>query len=355
MLDQDQRLRARRASGVPAPALPVPLAIGAGVGVPAGGAGRRPPGAGSRRLDAPTRWRHRPTGGDVTSPVRAATAVVTLASWVCAAALLGALLLCVVTGRAARMRRVVVLVALSTGALALLTLAGLALTTSGGEPARAATASALVRLAALAALGGFLTDLVDRQARGWRVALGVAFGRAARRRPGRRPGRPRRRAGRGGAARRVPHVLGGAGRDVRRVPGRGGALGHGAVDVLDAAIRRHRDRGSGRAGPGARGDRWPRRCGATGSRRPPGGGRGRGARRGDARTRAGGGAQHPAPGEDARGAPGGAACRHGHAPDADRCATAESRPRTRHGAAPGAPARAARARARPGADPACLG
>lgn len=91
------------------------------------------------------------------------------------APLAGALLLVLLHRPAARQRRVLLLLVGGAGALALVTAGALVLALVGGGPTRAAGAAALVRLAALAALGGFLTDLVDRRVRGWRPVLAVAL------------------------------------------------------------------------------------------------------------------------------------------------------------------------------------
>lgn len=91
------------------------------------------------------------------------------------APLAGALLLVLLHRPAARQRRVLLLLVGGAGALALVTAGALVLALVGGGPTRAAGAAALVRLAALAALGGFLTDLVDRRVPGWRPVLAVAL------------------------------------------------------------------------------------------------------------------------------------------------------------------------------------
>lgn len=91
------------------------------------------------------------------------------------APLAGAVLLVLLHRPAARQRRVVLLLVGACGLLALVTVGALVLALVEGGPTRAAGTAALVRLAALAALGGFLTDLVDRRVRGWRPALAAVL------------------------------------------------------------------------------------------------------------------------------------------------------------------------------------
>lgn len=91
------------------------------------------------------------------------------------APLAGSLLLVLLHRPAARQRRVLLLLVGAASLLALVTAGALVLALVDGGPTRATGAAALVRLAALAALGGFLTDLVDRRVRGWRPVLAVVL------------------------------------------------------------------------------------------------------------------------------------------------------------------------------------